>query len=163
MLAGRHRLTVSLLDRRPLAPTRRKSGSGRWRRTRGLVILTGDGCSVSPAHPQLPSHKHNQVTKPLDRDAAAHGWGSLVGMSIDGVAYNLYRVRRTVHEMLKDRGYLIDQADIDLSEESFKETQGEVPSREQMTILVQKRDDPTEQVYVFWPADPKVGVKPIKR
>ena len=84
-------------------------------------------------------------------------------MSIDGVGYNLYRVRRTVHEMLKDRGYLIDQADIDLSEEDFKATQGEVPSREQLTILVQKRDDPTEQVYVFWPADPKVGVKPIKR
>ena len=84
-------------------------------------------------------------------------------MSIDGVGYNLYRVRRTLHEMLKDRGYLIDQADIDLSEESFKEKHGEVPSREQLTILVQKRDDPTEQVYVFWPTDPKVGVKPIKR
>ena len=85
------------------------------------------------------------------------------GMSIDGVGYNLYRVRRTVHEMLKDRGYLIDQADIDLSEDSFKEKHGEVPVREAMTVLVQKRDDPTEQVYVFWPADPKVGVKPIKR
>ena len=99
----------------------------------------------------------------MDRERPRTGRGSLVGMSIDGVAYNLYRVRRTVHEMLKDRGYLIDQADIDLSEEEFKETQGEVPSREQLTILVQKRDDPTEQVYVFWPADPKVGVKPIKR
>ena len=85
------------------------------------------------------------------------------GMSIDGAGYNLYRVRRTLHEMLKDRGYLIDQADIDLSEEDFKEQHGEVPSREQLTILVQKRDDPTEQVYVFWPTDPKVGVKPIKR
>ena len=85
------------------------------------------------------------------------------GMSIDGVGYNLYRVRRTLHEMLKDRGYLIDQTDIDLSEEGFKEQHGEVPSREQLTILVQKRDDPTEQVYVFWPTDPKVGVKPIKR
>ena len=85
------------------------------------------------------------------------------GMSIDGAGYNLYRVRRTLHEMLKDRGYLIDQADIDLSEESFKEQYGEVPSREQLTLLVQKRDVPTEQVYVFWPTDPKVGVKPIKR
>ena len=85
------------------------------------------------------------------------------GMSIDGVGYDLYRVRRTLHEMLKDRGYLIDQADIDLSEESFKEQYGEVPSREQLTLLVQKRDDPTEQVYVFWPTDAKVGVTHIKR
>ena len=85
------------------------------------------------------------------------------GMSIDGVGYDLYRVRRTLHEMLKDRGYLIDQADIDLSEESFKEQYGEVPSREQLTLLVQKRDVPTEQVYVFWPTDAKVGVKQITR
>ena len=85
------------------------------------------------------------------------------GMSIDGAGYNLYRVRRTLHEMLKDRGYLIDQADIDLSEEDFKAQHGEVPSREQLTILVQKRDDPTEQVYVFWPTDAKVGVTHIKR
>ena len=27
------------------------------------------------------------------------------GMSIDGVGYDLYRVRRTLREMLKDRGY----------------------------------------------------------
>ena len=85
------------------------------------------------------------------------------GMSIDGVGYDLYRVRRTLHEMLKDRGYLIDQADIDLSKEDFKEQHGEVPSREQLTLLVQKRDVPTEQVYVFWPTDAKVGVKQITR
>ena len=80
-----------------------------------------------------------------------------------GVGYNLFRVRRTVHEMLKDRGYLIDQSDIDLSEEDFASKFGEAPQRDAMTVLVQKRDDPTDQVFVFWPQDPKVGVKPIKR
>ena len=30
-------------------------------------------------------------------------------------------------------------------------------------VFAQKRDDPTEQIFVFWPTDPKVGVKPIKR
>ena len=78
-------------------------------------------------------------------------------------SYNMYRVRRTVHEMLKDRGYMIDQADIDLTEEGFTGKYGDTPLREQMTILVQKRDDPTDQIFVFWPQDPKVGVKPIKR
>ena len=80
-----------------------------------------------------------------------------------GVGYNIFRARRTVHEMLKDRGYLISTEDIELSEERFYEDKGETPLRESMTILVQKRDDPTDQIFVFWPSDPKVGVKPIKK
>jgi len=63
--------------------------------------------------------------------------------------------------MLRDRGYMVDQADIDMSEADFSaKFTGE---REGLTIQVQKRDDPTDQIYVFWPSDPKVGVKPIKR
>ena len=75
----------------------------------------------------------------------------------------LYRVRRTVHQMLRDRGYMVDAADIDMSEDDFKAKYGENPPREALTVLVQKRDDPTDQLFVFWPQDPKVGVKPIKR
>tara|TARA_B110001452_G_scaffold186820_2_gene157274 strand:- start:650 stop:1000 length:351 start_codon:yes stop_codon:yes gene_type:complete len=78
-------------------------------------------------------------------------------------AYDLFRCRRTIHEMLRDRGYLVDQTDIDMPEDDFKEKFGEAPMREQLTILVQEREDPTKQVFVFWPQDPKVGVKPIKR
>jgi len=36
-------------------------------------------------------------------------------------------------------------------------------SRELLTIHVQKKDDPTEQLFVFFPDDPKVGVKPIRK
>ena len=78
-------------------------------------------------------------------------------------AYDLLRCRRTIHEMLRDRGYLVDQSDIDMPEDDFKEKYGEAPMREQLTVLVQQREDPTQQVFVFWPQDPKVGVKPIKR
>ena len=31
-----------------------------------------------------------------------------------------------------------------------------------LTILVQKVDDPTEKLFVFFPDDEKVGVKPIR-
>jgi len=75
----------------------------------------------------------------------------------------MYRARKTVLEMLRDRGYMVDQADIDQSEDDFAEKFGVSPQRDQLTLLVQKRDDPTEMIFVFWPIDPKVGVKPIKR
>lgn len=84
-------------------------------------------------------------------------------MSNSDTANRLYRVRRTVHQMLRDRGFMVDLRDINLTEEEFKSKFGELPQRENMTILVQKRDDPTDQIFVFWPSDAKVGVKPIKR
>ena len=65
--------------------------------------------------------------------------------------------------MLRDRGYMVDQTDIDESEEAFFEKHTTSPQRDALTLLVQRRDDPTEQIFVFWPLDPKVGVKPIKR
>mmetsp|Transcript_43818 Transcript_43818/g.72817 ORF Transcript_43818/g.72817 Transcript_43818/m.72817 type:complete len:207 (-) Transcript_43818:85-705(-) len=79
------------------------------------------------------------------------------------IFYRIYRVHRTILQMLRDRGYIISQEDLDMSEDTFREQFGEVPAREGLTIMVQKRDDPTDQLFVFWPTDPKVGVKPIKR
>ena len=59
---------------------------------------------------------------------------------------------------------MVDAADIDETEEAFASRQeGQMIDRNTLTLLVQKRDDPTEQIFVFWPIDPKVGVKPIKR
>lgn len=77
-----------------------------------------------------------------------------------------HRVRRTVMQMLRDRGFMIGEADIDLSEEDFVAqfcdgTQR--PNREKLQVLVQRRDDPTDQIWVFWPSEPKVGVKPITK
>ena len=78
-------------------------------------------------------------------------------------AERIYRARRTVLQMLRDRGYMVDQSDVDMSEEDFYEKFTDAPQRDMLTLLVQKRDDPTEQIFVFWPVDAKVGVKPIKR
>lgn len=75
----------------------------------------------------------------------------------------VYRVRRTVLQMLRDRGYMVDASDIDETEESFNEKYSSMPNRESLTLLVQKKDNPTDQIFVFWPSDPKIGVKPIQR
>ena len=85
-------------------------------------------------------------------------------MSNGGTAgERIYRARRTILQMLRDRGYMVDATDVDQSEEDFFEKHSTSPPRDGLTLLVQKRDDPTEQIFVFWPVDPKVGVKPIKR
>jgi len=75
----------------------------------------------------------------------------------------IYRARRTILQMLRDRGYMVDATDVDETEEEFFEKFTPSPQRDMLTLLVQKRDDPTEQIFVFWPMDPKVGVKPIKK
>lgn len=46
--------------------------------------------------------------------------------------------------------------------EDFKQKFGESVARENLTILVEKADDPSDQLFVFFPDDEKVGVKPIK-
>lgn len=59
------------------------------------------------------------------------------------------------------------QEELDQTLESFKETFGDKPSerhpsRNELTILVAHNDDPTDQMFVFFPEDAKIGIKTIK-
>lgn len=74
----------------------------------------------------------------------------------------LFRVYRTIAGMLTKRGYMVPKALREITPASFKERFGETPSREQLTLLVEKADDESNQLFVFFPEDEKVGVKPIK-
>ena len=64
--------------------------------------------------------------------------------------------------MLETRGYIIPEADMNVSTEDFRNKFSETPDRQTLTILVEKSDDSTKQLFVFFPEDDKVGVKPIK-
>ena len=103
-------------------------------------------------------------------------------------ASRLFRVYRTVSSMLDKRGYMIPKAMREMTPDDFIEKFGEYPSREALTILVvsvnstkvcgrwiyyssclyltifaqEKADDESNQLFVFFPEDEKVGVKPIK-
>lgn len=76
-------------------------------------------------------------------------------------ASKMFRVRKTCLKMLQKRGYLIDEDSLTMSTQQFTLRFSETPSREQLTLLVEKTDDPTDQLFVFFPEDEKVGVKPI--
>lgn len=64
--------------------------------------------------------------------------------------------------MLRDRGYLIAEPELNTTKEEFRDKFGENPRKDDLTILVPRQDDPTEQIFVFFPEEQKVGVKTIK-
>ncbi len=79
---------------------------------------------------------------------------------------NLYRVRYTVLELLSDRGYAVmeDDTDLQLSREEFERRFETNANRDWLTMLKQKQNDPTDQIYVFFPDEVRgkaLGVKPI--
>ncbi|VDK46716.1 unnamed protein product [Cylicostephanus goldi] len=81
--------------------------------------------------------------------------------------YKLWRVRKTIMQMCHDRGYLVTQEELDQTLDEFKEMFGDRPSerkpaRSDLTILVAHNDDPTDQMFVFFPEDTKIGIKTIK-
>ena len=80
------------------------------------------------------------------------------------ITYRLWRVRKTVMQMCHDRGYLVTQDELDQTLDQFKEQFGDRPndgrpSRADLSIL---NDDPTDQMFVFFPEEAKVGIKTIK-
>ena len=67
-----------------------------------------------------------------------------------------------------DRGYLVTQDELDQTLDQFKQQFGDKPSEKQparsdLIILVAHNDDPTDQMFVFFPDDAKIGIKTIKK
>jgi DNA-directed RNA polymerase I, II, and III subunit RPABC1 len=77
-------------------------------------------------------------------------------------ASKMFRVRKTCFKMLRNRGYVVDENQLEMTTEDFRAAFGDDPSRENLSMLTVKADDPSDQLFVFFPTDDKVGVKPIK-
>lgn len=85
-------------------------------------------------------------------------------------AYRLWRVRRTVHEMLKDRDYIVKEEDLTMSFNDFKEKFGTEQTktgivtiqRDKLLVMASKQNDPVDMIFVFFPAETRLGVKHIK-
>ena len=77
----------------------------------------------------------------------------------------LWRVHKTAHHMVHDRGYVVSQAELDLSLPEFVQTFGAgsaIADRGALNFVVQKKENPAEQLFVFFPEDAAVGVKTIR-
>ncbi|PON62276.1 DNA-directed RNA polymerase RPB5 subunit, eukaryote/virus [Parasponia andersonii] len=74
----------------------------------------------------------------------------------------LFRIRKTVMQMLKDRNYLVGDFEINMTKEQFRNKYGENMKREDLIISKARRNDSSDQIYVFFPEEQKVGVKTMK-
>ncbi|XP_014503592.1 DNA-directed RNA polymerases II and IV subunit 5A-like [Vigna radiata var. radiata] len=81
---------------------------------------------------------------------------------LDEEISRLYRIRKTVMQMLRDRGYLVGDFEINMSKHEFKSKYGEHMKREDLVINKSKKDNSGDQIYVFFPEEAKVGVTPLK-
>lgn len=79
-------------------------------------------------------------------------------------ARRLYRVRGTVNKMLRNRGYNVSEAEMNLSFEDFKNMIG-FPniSEDLLTVLVELESDTENKLMVFFPEEPRIGLKNIKK
>lgn len=83
-------------------------------------------------------------------------------MDDDQEVYKLWKIRKTILQLCHDRNYIVIPEELEQTLEQFKETYGTTPNRSELIVLVAHNDDPTDQMFVFFPDEPKVGVKTIK-
>ncbi|KAJ3411961.1 DNA-directed RNA polymerases II 24 kDa polypeptide (RNA polymerase II subunit 5) [Chytridiales sp. JEL 0842] len=85
-------------------------------------------------------------------------------MEEDREVARLWRVFRTIHELVNDRGYLVGENELNISLEDFKNEhlRGGLIDRSSLTFLVEHKDE-HDQLLVFFTEDETVGIKPIKK
>ena len=82
--------------------------------------------------------------------------------------YRLWRIRKTIMQMCHDRNYIVQQNELDQTLEEFKMEFGSEPSkghpkRSDLTVLVMRFSDPSDQLIVFFPDDAgKLSIKTLK-
>ncbi|GLJ26181.1 hypothetical protein SUGI_0502210 [Cryptomeria japonica] len=82
-------------------------------------------------------------------------------VGLTGEGRKLYRIRRTIMEMLKDRAYDVHDTEIHMSERDFINKFGENPTRRDFTILKSRRAV-KDEIIVLFPEDEKLGMSTIK-
>uniref|UniRef100_A0A8C5KSD4 DNA-directed RNA polymerases I, II, and III subunit RPABC1 n=1 Tax=Jaculus jaculus TaxID=51337 RepID=A0A8C5KSD4_JACJA len=86
---------------------------------------------------------------------------------MDDKTYQLWKIHKTIVQLCHDHGYLVTEDELDQTLKEFKAQFGDEPSEGRpwstdLTVLVAHNDDPTDQMFVFFSEEPKVGIKTIK-
>ena len=84
------------------------------------------------------------------------------GQQLSEAGQNLFRIRKTILKMLAKRKYNVTQEALHQTAEQFIEEKGANPARSAMTMLMEHEENLDDKMFVFFPDDEKVGVKPIR-
>ncbi|PAV16460.1 RPB5 subunit of DNA-directed RNA polymerase [Pyrrhoderma noxium] len=81
-------------------------------------------------------------------------------------AARLWRVNRTIHELVKDRGYQVSDEEIHMDLASFKSqyanSAGSV-DRNQLNFFTNHQFNPSEHIFIFFTDEKNVGVKTMRK
>lgn len=68
--------------------------------------------------------------------------------SSDEEITRLYRIQRTIMQMLNDRGYIVADHELNMTKQQFLSRYGEYLKRDALSIQKTKRNDSSEQVFL---------------
>ncbi|WFD01526.1 DNA-directed RNA polymerases II 24 kDa polypeptide (RNA polymerase II subunit 5) [Malassezia obtusa] len=86
-------------------------------------------------------------------------------MNEEREAARLWRINRTIHELVADRGYEVADEEINMDLDTFKaemSTNG-VIDRNRLNFFTAHRDNPDERLFVFYSTERNVGVKTMRQ
>ncbi|EDP42004.1 hypothetical protein MGL_3685 [Malassezia globosa CBS 7966] len=86
-------------------------------------------------------------------------------MNDDRETARLWRVNRTIHELVADRGYEVSEEELNVDLDTFKAevTSNGIVDRNRMNFFTQHKDKPEERLFVFYSTERNVGVKTMRQ
>ncbi|GMP86568.1 hypothetical protein CsSME_00039298 [Camellia sinensis var. sinensis] len=88
----------------------------------------------------------------MDMDLNGEAYGRCLSSFVDEgskESHRYYLARRTLLEMLRDRGYAVSSSDIELSLQDFRSIHGQNPDTDRLRISACLRSDPANKVREF--------------
>ncbi|KAJ5066853.1 DNA-directed RNA polymerases i ii and iii subunit rpabc1 [Anaeramoeba ignava] len=76
--------------------------------------------------------------------------------------YRLFKINKTILQMLHDRKYIVEKGLVEKSFEEFKESHQGNPTREDLQRMATKIEDPSIHIFIFFPPKETVGIDQIK-
>jgi len=87
------------------------------------------------------------------------------GSEVEKYTVKMWRIFKTIHQLVHDRGYFVSQAELDLTLPEFIQTfcsNNVITDRSALNFRVHKSEDSSDKLFVFFSEDASVGVKSIR-
>ncbi|TDL25611.1 RPB5 subunit of DNA-directed RNA polymerase [Rickenella mellea] len=81
-------------------------------------------------------------------------------------AARLWKVNRTVHELVRDRGFQVSDEEIEMDLATFKQlyaNSGGSVDRTQINFFTNHKNNPSDHIFIFFSEEKSVGVKTMRK